>query len=536
MAISMRAELGDFQLIGTTKGAFIRCAGIPAELEYVHAQRLLELLLTEAECPSPVEPAEWRNLRLFIDRQRDLALRRQILKDGAQHSIIDIALRNRSRLLLVGNGLFGNRVSKSLATALPEYEQSHFALGMSQTSSEALRARYEDSHGFPHLPLWALSYESNVEPILDFNGVRLVIVIADSVAYEVLFDLLARLKGTGAPVLPVTFSSRGIEIGPLILDECIGALMTSRFELAGQKDVSGHSVGLFSTGSLPIVSEEAIERASALIVRIAARPHQNDWLRWTIVRPGGNLENYAVAFGDRVGLHRLSSSTWGIHNFLDDSIVGNEDLWQELLSEIRKGSLISIQDAFRKDFAESVHHALDNSDAWTVHEHFRDDFFCHHHNIYDMGSYNATLLLTKLVFNSEATVRWIGDLAGIDCSEPATSSASWYMAGDHSTPHSDFVNDRLVAFVWHLTKQWSRRWGGHLVWCPTGHCLPPSFNTLNLFDTRRGQCHFVMTVAPHAQGKRLTWNGWWRGKDSTKIDHSTNFRSLENDRIRVFPH
>ena len=91
-------------------------------------------------------------------------------------------------------------------------------------------------------------------------------------------------------------------------------------------------------------------------------------------------------------------------------------------------------------------------------------------------------------------------------------SASWYQSGDHSLPHTDKTSNaagenRQVAFVWHLAKEWRPEWGGALFWCPRSAYVPPQFNSLILFNVGDDSAHFVTTVSPDAQGKRLAING-----------------------------
>jgi hypothetical protein len=101
----------------------------------------------------------------------------------------------------------------------------------------------------------------------------------------------------------------------------------------------------------------------------------------------------------------------------------------------------------------------------------------------------------------------------MDCSAESNLSSSWYMPGDHSLPHSDNSSNRSLAFIWHLTQQWRSNWGGGLYWCPAQSMVVPGFNVLHLFSVSNDSVHFVTTVAPIAQGKRLAINGWWRAKN-----------------------
>ena len=54
------------------------------------------------------------------------------------------------------------------------------------------------------------------------------------------------------------------------------------------------------------------------------------------------------------------------------------------------------------------------------------------------------------------------------------------MPGDQTTIHDDRVYSRVLAFIWHLTRDWQASWGGNFVWCTTGEVLPLAFNALHL--------------------------------------------------------
>jgi thiol-disulfide isomerase/thioredoxin len=192
----------------------------------------------------------------------------------------------------------------------------------------------------------------------------------------------------------------------------------------------------------------------------------------------------------------------------------------EVAPRLAAGGLIAIRDAFEPDFSERMFRSLDGCATWRVYENYEDQFHYHHHNLYDGDQYPADLAWCAKLFDSSDTKAWVSRLSARSCPGPAEVSASWYLPGDHSLPHNDVVaNDanasRQVAFVWHLSKDWRPEWGGALFWCSKGCYLPPSFNTLWLFNVGPESTHFVTHVSPYAQGKRLAINGWWTGPSGT---------------------
>jgi Rps23 Pro-64 3,4-dihydroxylase Tpa1-like proline 4-hydroxylase len=179
---------------------------------------------------------------------------------------------------------------------------------------------------------------------------------------------------------------------------------------------------------------------------------------------------------------------------------------------LRSGRLVVVQNAFAPSYAEEIHAELVASCAWHPFEDVRKsrDFHFRHHNIYgEMGAFPPVLAECRRLFDSARMKGLMGDLTGANTNGEATLAASHYMPGDYSLPHNDATGNRTVAYVWHLTKEWERSWGGHFYWCRTGSYFAPSFNTLLIFKVHKHSDHFVCPVSPYATGKRLTVNGWW---------------------------
>jgi Rps23 Pro-64 3,4-dihydroxylase Tpa1-like proline 4-hydroxylase len=188
--------------------------------------------------------------------------------------------------------------------------------------------------------------------------------------------------------------------------------------------------------------------------------------------------------------------------------------------ELAAGRLIVVRDAFVASFAERIHRSLDECTAWQMYEGYETHFHYRHHNLYKASDYPPDLTWCDEIFGSPATKSLAQALCGRECIGPTVLSASWYLPGDHSLPHTDAVAsgaeaNRQVAFAWHLTKHWRSEWGGAFFWCPKSIYLPPVFNTLVLFNVGPDTHHFVTEVSPYAQSKRLAVNGWWTGPAPT---------------------
>jgi hypothetical protein len=201
--------------------------------------------------------------------------------------------------------------------------------------------------------------------------------------------------------------------------------------------------------------------------------------------------------------------------FLQRPVFASEDSKRQISDHLRTGGLVLIRDALQEAVALKMFACLDQYSDWKVYEDYKTHFHYHHHNIYEGQPQPAELNWCRDLFGSNPTKSLIQNVSQRDCSGPNLFSASWYLPGDYSLPHNDFSGDesiyRQVAFIWHLTRDWQRDWGGDLFWCPTNRYLTPSFNSLILFNVTPHSFHHVTQVSPYATSKRLAISGWWTG-------------------------
>ncbi|CAH0374929.1 unnamed protein product [Pelagomonas calceolata] len=188
---------------------------------------------------------------------------------------------------------------------------------------------------------------------------------------------------------------------------------------------------------------------------------------------------------------------------------------EDVREKLRAGEVVILRDAFRPDFAEACYRELASRHApWSANEdYFEDGYGYRHLNVYDRALWSRRLNATFAVFDHAETKAWVSALAERDCGGACTGAPSKYRAGDHSLPHTDWVGQRTVAYVWHLSKAWRPEWGGALYWAQNDHdeaTYPASFNQLCLFSVTTTSAHFVTTVSPRAERLRLTFNGWWQ--------------------------
>lgn len=198
-----------------------------------------------------------------------------------------------------------------------------------------------------------------------------------------------------------------------------------------------------------------------------------------------------------------------------------EETWSAVKQQLAAGQCVVLENAFKVDFAERMFKCLDEFDDWKPYEDYSmPDFHFHHHNVYEKGAFPSDLVEGDRIFSSRETKAFVARLSGRDCEGDVTFSGSLYLPGDCSLPHTDCSDTRNVAFVWHLTKEWRREWGGALYWCSSCASIPPSFNTLVLFNVSEVSAHFVAPVNPMARAKRLAINGWWHARSSETIVRS----------------
>lgn len=119
--------------------------------------------------------------------------------------------------------------------------------------------------------------------------------------------------------------------------------------------------------------------------------------------------------------------------------------------------------------------------------------------------------------NSEASLAFFRRLTGRGDIRWADGQATLYRAGHFLQCHTDEQKNeqRIAAYVFNLTKDWDRDWGGYLQFydaqSDVEHGFRPIFNALNIFLIPA--VHNVGMVASYAPGLRYSITGWLRGDD-----------------------
>lgn len=383
------------------------------------------------------------------------------------------------------------------------------------TLDAAAAAGLLERYVHPRVPRWTRSVPPHLYPAsaAQVADIRLVVFAVPEARYGDLFATIDAFGRSGIPVLPVTFSSAGATVGPLVVGGDPSGLIQSRFG-DWARSLQGDALarlGLFSTGSTTALESDGWRTIRAEVERQTLAPRDADITRYLRVSTAGQRAHHEVT-PPTARRPRLRGALWGLPNFLALQHLTGSD-WDQVRRHLAEGALLSIADAFVPEFADVVHAALDRLTSWTVQETVSDSFYFHSHVVYDPARLGPTLSLLHRICDSEATTGWASELSGIPCTAATTAFPSWYMPGDQTTIHDDRVYSRVLAFIWHLTRDWQASWGGNFVWCTTGEVLPLAFNALHLMAVRHGQPHTVMPVVPTAQGKRLCWNGWWQAAE-----------------------
>jgi Rps23 Pro-64 3,4-dihydroxylase Tpa1-like proline 4-hydroxylase len=204
-------------------------------------------------------------------------------------------------------------------------------------------------------------------------------------------------------------------------------------------------------------------------------------------------------------------------DFLDPTLLEDDETLADIRKSVRNGQLVVIRDAFIPEFAEHVWKQLDRDDLdWKRRSYIPQlelvpgHLSCKH--ALDKSSYSTELLEVMDMLNNQKTKAFMETLSGRNCSGPTGNIApTWYKPGEYSSPHTDFTFMRSFTFLWNLSKDWDPSWGGAFHWSPAGNMEDgyhyPTFNTLLLFLPTPTSVHMVTPVEKNAKGKRLVLGG-----------------------------
>ena len=104
-------------------------------------------------------------------------------------------------------------------------------------------------------------------------------------------------------------------------------------------------------------------------------------------------------------------------------------------------------------------------------------------------------------------------ISGLELGSTPLINAYSYKPGDFLSYHTDDVKSKRLSFVFYLSPNWERRYGGllHLI-DPKGEVteVAPDYNSLVIFDVAARTRHFINPVEQCAgERARLTISGWF---------------------------
>jgi SM-20-related protein len=143
---------------------------------------------------------------------------------------------------------------------------------------------------------------------------------------------------------------------------------------------------------------------------------------------------------------------------------------------------------------------------------FQFSFFSH--SLVAAAQRGDTDLLTRFVkwMSTDDFLSVMRRMTDIEEIDRVYAQATMYSRGNFLLIHDDHVEieDRRVAYVVNLTRQWKPHWGGLLHFLDANgdvaDTFVPHFNSMSLFLVP--QTHFVSYVAPYAQAERCAVTGW----------------------------
>jgi len=346
------------------------------------------------------------------------------------------------------------------------------------------------------------SNSSNLEPL--FKTKKLIICALDS--DDIYEKILEKATEHNVAILPVKLQGQSMFAGPLFIP---GIPAGTVLDLSQESDdgENGAKVHRFDSPR-----KEAFDSSVKVIMQLATAITLP--LLWAAAEvQGEDAILTPIADYDLSDIHS-GNALLALENFLNPQIFSNPKTFANIRASLSSCDLVSVNDAFIKPFADAMYSVLDQSKDWALREMTIDDYYGHSHHIDGLETFPSELKTCYLIFNSTSAAKIIQDLSKVPSISSLSLASSWYMAGDYLFPHTDYILSREVAFVWNLTKNWQRRWGGGFFWFGTLSWVLPSFNTLNLFRVTNRSYHLVGNVLPTSQGKRLSINGWWHSKEN----------------------
>lgn len=208
----------------------------------------------------------------------------------------------------------------------------------------------------------------------------------------------------------------------------------------------------------------------------------------------------------------------------------NSSLRAALGKQVRSGGLAQIRGFLDPDLARALHAELKAANYSRAQGYSR--FYQFQFDIlreFDNNGRRVARLFQTLT-------NWAAELLGVQPSyfDDTICHATRYGPGDYTMVHSDFLGNRRLSYVLHLTDDWNVEDGGDLVFLNPLFHVHPGFNVMTVFLTTDVSWHFV---SPVHRNDRLAFSGWFTSPLPLPPALDTQNKRRHNDEaMRRFRH
>jgi Rps23 Pro-64 3,4-dihydroxylase Tpa1-like proline 4-hydroxylase len=232
------------------------------------------------------------------------------------------------------------------------------------------------------------------------------------------------------------------------------------------------------------------------------------WLKGWV--QSGHLQPDAIEAGRRTFMSHPARALV-LKNFLLDP--GAEKLSRFLLNEARFELAYGLYSKSAKDGNLSGVSPAAWLEAEEKEKFYR---FSDYAGVQDEFKLSSNLTVFQQFFSALRTDRFklfFEELSGLELGPAPLINAYSYKAGDFLDLHTDDVKSKRLSFIFYLSPEWDRRFGGLLnLIDPDGNVtqVDPDYNSLVIFDVAAKTKHFISPVEQRAGRRvRLTISGWF---------------------------
>lgn len=158
---------------------------------------------------------------------------------------------------------------------------------------------------------------------------------------------------------------------------------------------------------------------------------------------------------------RISKDS-SILDFLNPKLLDDANLLSAIGTNLRKGKMIILRNAFKPEFAEYAWQQMNRSD---VEWHGKKATYMNVPLDAKRSTMSPELRSVLRIFRHPKSIKFLERISGRNCAgEGSQPGATWYKPNAYAPPHTDFNKHGSVTLNWDLTKDWSKDWGGSFYW------------------------------------------------------------------------